>query len=243
MATQALSKGMYHADPHPGNVLLGPNNEIVFVDFGMVGYLDDELKEQMLDFVLAVVQGDVDAIVHSLLKIGIVKQKFDRPRIKADIRRLLRKYYETPLAEVSPVEAIEELLLLATKHRVRLPADLTLLIKAALIVEGVATQLDPEMSIIDIAKPFALRIQQERLTPEYLIKQISRQGRLLQRLVGGLPVRLDNLLRLFEGGETQLLLSNPEDPLNSGVEVVVTRPEKSNKICCSFRAASALSRR
>lgn len=201
MATQALSKGIYHADPHPGNVMLGPDNTIVFVDFGMVGYLDDELKEQMLDFVLAVVQGDVDAVVYSLLKIGIVKQTFDRPRIKADIRRLLRKYYEVPLAEVSPVEAIEELLFLATKHRVRLPADLTLLIKAALIVEGVATQLDPEMSIVDIAKPFAVRIQQERLAPDYFIKQISRQARLLHRLMSGLPVRLDNLLRLFEVGE------------------------------------------
>jgi ubiquinone biosynthesis protein len=201
MATQALSYGFYHADPHPGNLMTTTDGVIVFMDFGMVGYLDEDLKTQLLDLVLAIVQNDLDSIVYALLDIGVVTRHIDRAQLRTDIQKVLRKYYEVPLSELEVGDAISEMLSLATKHQVRLPADLTLLVKVALIVEGLSTQLDPEMSIVDVAKPFAFRIQQERFSPRYFLKEASREIRGIQRLMTGLPARLDRLLGAFESGE------------------------------------------
>ena len=204
MATQALSYGFYHADPHPGNLVASADGTLIFMDFGMVGYLDEELKEQLLTLVLAVVHNDIDGIAYSLLALGVVQSRIDRTRLKADIRKIVRKYYEQPLAEMPAVETVDEMLSLAAKYRVRLPADLTLLIKVALMVEGLATQLDPELSIVDVAKPFAARIQAERMSPQFILKGVSRDFRGAQRLLHGLPGRVDGLLQALEGGEITL---------------------------------------
>ncbi len=204
MATQALSYGFYHADPHPGNLVVSPDGTIIFMDFGMVGYLDDDLKEQLLSLILGVVRNDIDDIVYSLLSLGVVRSRIDRPRLKADIRKIMRKYYEQPLADMPPTETIDEMLSLAANYQVRLPADLTLLIKVALMVEGLATQLDPALSIVDVAKPFAVRIQAERMSPQFIFKGVSRDIRVAQRLMRGLPGRVDGLLQAFEGGEITL---------------------------------------
>ena len=210
MATQVLSYEFYHADPHPGNLMATTDGTIIFVDFGMVGYLDEDLKEQLLNLVLSLVQHDADGIVHTLLSIGIVEHRIDQAQLKADIRRVLRKYYEMALADVPLAEAINEMFGLATKYEVRFPADLTLLIKVALMVEGLATQLDPNMSIIDVATPFALRIQRERLSPQFWLREASRELTAVYRLSHGLPGRINVLLQLLESGEFTVRAELPQ---------------------------------
>ena len=224
MATQALSYGFYHADPHPGNLMATSNGTIIFVDFGMVGYLDEDLKEQLLSLILSVVQNDVDGIVYALLSIGIVEHRIDQAQLRADIRKVLRKYYEMPLAEVPLVEAMNEMFALATRYEVRFPADLTLLTKVALMVEGLATQLDPDMSIVDVAQPFALRIQRERLSPRNWLKEASRELRAIYRLTHGLPARLDALLQLLESGDFTVRAELPQlTSILRSVAVIVNR--------------------
>jgi ubiquinone biosynthesis protein len=201
MATQALDKGLYHADPHPGNLMVQLDGTIVFMDFGMVGYVDEHLKDQLVDLVLAVVDRDVDRIVSTLLSVGIVERRVDTARLKLDIRNLLRKYYEMPLAAISFTEAMNEMFGLAVKHRVRLPPDLTLLMKTALTIEGIATQLDPDMSIVDVARPFAKQIREQRLSARAVWKELSHEVMDTRRLLKGLPGRLEGLLTRLESGE------------------------------------------
>ena len=201
MATQALDQGLYHADPHPGNLLVKADGTIVFMDFGMVGYVDEHLKDQLVDLILAVVDRDVDRIVSLLLTVGIVQRRVDTARLKLDVRNLMRKYYEMPLATVSFAEAMNEMFALAVKHRVHLPPDLTLLIKTALTVEGLATQLDPEMSIVDVARPFAAQIRQQRLSMRAVWREVSHEMMDTRRLLKGLPGRLEGLLQRLESGD------------------------------------------
>jgi ubiquinone biosynthesis protein len=210
MATQVLSYEFYHADPHPGNLMATTDGTIIFVDFGMVGYLDEDLKEQLLNLVLSLVQHDADGIVHTLLSVGIVEHRIDQAQLKADIRRVLRRYYEMALAEIPLAEAINEIFGLAAKYEVRFPADLTLLIKVALMVQGLATQLDPDMSIIDVATPFALRIQRERLSPQFWLREASRELTAVYRLSHGLPARINVLLQLLESGEFTVRAELPQ---------------------------------
>jgi len=224
MATQALSYGFYHADPHPGNLLAASNGAIIFMDFGMVGYLDEDLKEQLLSLIVSVVQNDVDGIVHTLLSIGIVEHRVDQTQLRADIRKVLRKYYEMPLAEVPLAEAMNEMFALATRYQVHFPADLTLLTKVALMVEGLASQLDPDMSIIDVVTPFAWRIQRERLSPQYWLREVSRELTAVYRLSHGLPARIDVLLQLLESGEFTVRAELPQlTSLLRSVAVIVNR--------------------
>lgn len=206
MAQQALDNGVYHADPHPGNVLVGSDGALIFMDFGMVGYIDEELKDLLVDLVLAVVGRDIDQIVAVLLGIGIVQHKIDVAVVKQDVRKVLRKYYEMPLSAISFAEAINEMFQLATKHEVRLPPDLSMLIKTAVTVEGLATQLDPTMSVVDVARPFAEHIRRQRLSPTYLMREVGREVGGIRRLLRRLPIRLEALLQTFESGDMTLRL-------------------------------------
>jgi ubiquinone biosynthesis protein len=206
MGMQALDNGVYHADPHPGNVLVRSDGALIFMDFGMVGYVDEELKDLLVDLVLAVVGRDIDQIVAVLLGIGIVQHKVDVAVVKQDVRKVLRKYYEMPLSAISFAEAINEMFQLATKYEVRLPPDLSMLIKTAVTVEGLATQLDPTMSVVDVARPFAEHIRRQRLSPSYFMREVGREVGGIRRLLRRLPFRLEALLQTFESGDMTLRL-------------------------------------
>ena len=141
-----------------------------------------------------------------MLTIGIVQRRVDTNRLKLDIRKLLRKYYEMPLSQISFTEAMNEIFGLAVQHQVRLPPDLTLLMKTALTVEGLATQLDPQMSIVDVARPFADKIRQQRLSMRALWREMSHELMDTRRLLRGLPGRLEGLLQRLETGDMTLRL-------------------------------------
>lgn len=155
---EVLEDGFFHADPHPGNYNVLPGEVIGAMDFGMVGYLRDRDRIDLIRLYLVSVALDADGIVDQLIQMGAARADVDRTGLARDISRLLNKYYALPLKDIRAREVIEEIMPLVFHHHLRLPSDLWLLGKTLAMMEGIGLQLDPEFDVFAVAQPFVQRL-------------------------------------------------------------------------------------
>ncbi len=183
---QIYLDGFFHSDPHPGNLAVLPGNRVVFMDFGQVGRIDEELRDRITDLLLALVRHDVEGIVAVLLQIGNPRGHTNIKRMKLDISRLERKYYGLPFKEISVGTSVQELMDVAMRYSIQVPPDFFMAAKAMITLEGVIRNLAPEMSLVEIAEPFAKQIIWRRFDPRRLQKRfwgrIKSQAATLSRL-------------------------------------------------------------
>lgn len=162
---QVLIEGLFHGDPHPGNVLVQPDGRLALLDYGMVGRLTPELKRQMAAFVISLRNQSSSGIIRAVSKMGIIPEETDRSVLRADVDLLRDKYYKVPLSKISMGEAVNDLFTLALRHRITIPPELALLGKTLLEMEGVVTALDPEFSVFDAAEPSGAACSRKAWTP------------------------------------------------------------------------------
>ncbi|MDK2925130.1 MAG: ubiquinone biosynthesis protein [Bacillota bacterium] len=210
MVRQILEVGYFHADPHPGNILVLPGEVIGFLDFGLVGYLSQERKEAFLRLILAVHRHQTDVLVQGLKELGTTTAPLKEAELRQDIELLLDKYYGLPLARIRLGQAIRELMDVAFRHHLRLPADFTLLAKALLTLEGVVTDLDPGLSLLQIIEPVARDYLQKRLAPRYLLRVAGRWLSEYLAVADELPRLFKTLLEQVTGGELKVSWELPE---------------------------------
>ena len=133
---QVLIHGYFHGDPHPGNVFILPGNRIAYIDFGVVGRLSEEAKNHLADLFLGIIRRDVERVIRGMTMLGAVDDQMDRRRLRTDVADLVDRHYGKPLKEIKAAIIFNDALSLARRHRIRLPADLFLLGRALLTVEG-----------------------------------------------------------------------------------------------------------
>lgn len=197
---QVLEHGFFHADPHRGNIFIEDDGRIAFVDFGMVGRIDEHLREQMADLFVGVVRRDTDAIIDAVLSIGLAPDGVDRRAMSRDISRAVSKYYGLPVQQLRAAEIVREMMALAQKYRVRIPADFALAAKTVAILDGIGRELDPSFNIAEVAQPFAGEMIRRRLSPGRLVSDLVADARDARRLLRYVPGGLANLLDLVQSG-------------------------------------------
>ncbi|MBM7623220.1 ABC1 kinase family protein [Sporohalobacter salinus] len=195
---QVLVDGFFHGDPHPGNILVTSQQEVAFIDFGIVGRIDEDTMEEIADLFLAVIDRDIDKMVDTLLELGMLTQKINHRALKRDIGELLDEYYGSDLKEIDISRIINQMLALAFKYRVQLPADFILLGKALMTVEGIGRELDPEFNVLAVAKPFAYQLLKERFHPKRIFKEVFGDARQLYQFLVHAPKQLERILRSLE---------------------------------------------
>lgn len=150
---QVFEDGYFHADPHPGNLLI-KENKICFLDFGLMGTLSTALKCALNDLVFAVAYHDVNKIISILMAIGIKKGYINRNKLYEDIDYIIASYMSTSLENIKISAMLQDIFQMANGNNIRLPKELTLLMRSMLIIEGVVAKISPEIKIIDIAIPY-----------------------------------------------------------------------------------------
>lgn len=210
MIKQILEVGYFHADPHPGNILVLPGEVIGFLDFGLVGYISQQQKETFLRLILAVHRHQTDVLVQGLKELGTTTAPLKENEFRQDIEVLLDKYYGLPLARIRLGQAIRELMDVAFRHHLRLPADFTLLAKALLTLEGVVTELDPGLSLLQIIEPAARDYLRQRLAPSYLLHVAGKRLAEYLTLADELPRLFKTFLERVSGGELKVSWELPE---------------------------------
>ena len=159
-----VEDGFFHADPHPGNVFYLPGNRIAFIDFGMVGRLTEERREQLIHLLLALVRHEPKQVLDVLLDwTGDGVQ--DEASLTLEIQTFLDQYHGVPLKRLSIGGMLSDMVAILRQHQLMLPADLALLIKAFISLEGMGRELDPDFDIAGEAMPMLEELLHARYTP------------------------------------------------------------------------------
>src|ERR1700751_1822170 len=156
-AKMVFDDGFFHADPHPGNFFIEPTGRVGIVDFGMVGTLDDRLREQLGRLLSGFLRDDPGRLADALLAQGTSTGEVDRARLREDLATLLARYFGRSIGEVSLRSAIGEILEIVRLHRLKVPPDLSLLFTVLIIAEGIVAELDPEFRFAEALAPYARR--------------------------------------------------------------------------------------
>ncbi len=221
---QILVHGFFHADPHPGNLFVTADDKIAFIDFGIVGTVDEYLKEKLASLFIALMQKDTDRITNELLDIGMVTDETSLPEFRSDIAQLIETYYGTSLHAINISVMLNEGMETALRHRVRIPADFALLIKSIVTLEGVCRELNPEFNLTEAAKPFAESLITERMHPKRLINKMTKNLSELSELLMIMPKKINQILSQLEKGK--LLIDIEHKGLNqfmSEIDIVSNR--------------------
>lgn len=151
---QFAEDGFFHADPHPGNVIVTEDGKLYLIDLGMVGYLDARTRRGVTKFLLATLgrRGDVTAEV--LVELGDPLHDFQLNPYRLEIGRLIARFHNTPLCELNVGEVMTEAVRIGFKNHVRFQSQLLLLVKALTQIDGIARALDPDADLLDILRPY-----------------------------------------------------------------------------------------
>ncbi|MDN4606719.1 ABC1 kinase family protein [Sporosarcina highlanderae] len=170
MLHQILDDGFFHGDPHPGNILILPGNVVSYLDFGMVGRLDNKLKEQFAPFILHMRNQNTEGMVDLMYEMGIISDETDLRAFTRDVDNLQNKYYDVSLDEISLGTIFIELFQVAYRHNIMIPTDIALLGKSILTLEGVISKLDPTLNMMMAVEPFGKKLMWKRYNPKKIIE-------------------------------------------------------------------------
>lgn len=198
-----LEHGFFHADPHPGNVLYLPDNRIGIIDFGMVGMLTHLRRNQIVDMLHALTLKDEQAMLQVLLDWS-GEAVSDEDRLAYDVTELLQSYDDLKLKDVKIGALLNDITALMRDNNLVLPADLTLLFKTLITLEGLGQQLDPEFHMIDHVTPFVERIIHQRYTPLALLARGRKSMRETLEVLADVPRDMRHLLRDMRRGRVKI---------------------------------------
>ena len=232
---QVLVDGLFHGDPHPGNFFILPGNSICMLDYGMVGRLDNEIKYQLVDLLLAILHREVDTVITLLLYSGDIAEDIDNKQLKRDLTELIDNYYEIPLQEINAGRLLTEFIEILTVYRIKFPADLMLLGKALITIEGIGRQLDPAFNMIDHLRPFMEKLVRDKVTPTHLSKEMLRVVQSYGALAKNLPRDLKEFINRVNRNKFKIDLEH------RGLEKLITDLDKSsNRLSFSMLIAALI---
>ncbi|MCL0035288.1 AarF/ABC1/UbiB kinase family protein [Thermodesulfovibrionales bacterium] len=196
---QILTDGFFHADPHPGNILVMSTGAVAFLDFGIVGRVSDKLKETMADTFMALIEKDFDRLADLYVDLGIISDKAGpdtvREDLKEDLQDLLEPLYGLPLQEVKLAQYLDAITQLAIKHNLTMPPDLLLVNKSLLILESFGRQLDPDFDIVAASGPYAAMIIESRISPPRLYEKAKKNIMEISDFAFLLPKQLKQIIK------------------------------------------------
>ncbi|MFN7249355.1 MAG: ABC1 kinase family protein [Anaerobacillus sp.] len=226
---QILVDGFFHGDPHPGNVLVTTGNQIIFMDFGMVGRLSPQMRDHFASFIISMMVQNTEGVVKAVMKMGLIPEEANLAMLRADIDMLREKYYDVPFSQLSLGEAVNDLFSVATKHGIRIPTDLTLVGKSLLTMEGMVEKLDPDLSIVKIAEPFGRHLLKERYQPKNVAGRLWGNFLEYSEIVADLPKSIKEFSSIMKKGKMRVEISL------SDLDRLLTRVERvSNRISFSI---------
>lgn len=219
-----LEDGFFHADLHPGNILVEPGGRIGLIDFGMVGRIDEGGRERLAALLDSLADRDPERLVDAVLDLSTGRGKVNREGLKRDIERLLARYYDRPLGEVPLGPLLDEALAAVRRHRLQLPSSLALMFRALIVSEGLGLRLDPKFNVAPMLKPLGERILLRRYSPTAWAKRAGRTMLDADRLAAELPRRIHRILKTLDRGGFEFGVRRESlDPLGDRLEKLANR--------------------
>ena len=197
---QCFTMGMFHADPHTGNVLVTDEGGICLVDFGLVGRISEQMRAQLSTFVIALSSRQMDFAAEVLAEIGSVPEGADAEEFSGEVAALMERNLSIPFERIELQHTFLEVMQIVRKYNVLMPRDFVLLGKALVTVGGMVMQLDPTLNAAEVAQPYARRLVRRRLSPVALARDLSTSAHHALMLLKSAPRDMRQILARFKSG-------------------------------------------
>lgn len=201
---QVMTDGFFHADPHPGNIIILEKNKICYIDMGMMGMLDDTFRENLAELIMLLMNGNTDNIINQLIYMDIITPLQNTPQLKEDINELMKKYYGTKLKNVNT--SIEDLFNAMVNNNITLPGEFVMIARGLALIEESGKKLNPDFDTADELKRLSDKILYQKVSPKRLIKIGANYALEMGHLAKNLPTTVNNTLSKLEEGEITIKL-------------------------------------
>ncbi|MBI5049129.1 MAG: AarF/ABC1/UbiB kinase family protein [Deltaproteobacteria bacterium] len=192
---QVFEFGVFHGDLHSGNIFVAGPEQIVFVDFGIVGRIDKEMQENLADIFVGLVSEDYELLTRVYLRMGILPEDIDEVSFKREYQDMLFSYFGKPFKRTSVGELFMDYLRLARRHKIKMPRELLLLDKCILELEGLGRLLHPDVNVLVESQQFARKLIAKRFGPGAVAKGAIDTVREYQTFIHSFPHQMSQILK------------------------------------------------
>ena len=203
---QVFDYAVYNADPHPANFIVRADGVLVPLDFGMVGTLDEEMKQALVTMLLAFVNKNPGKLMRVFFTLELLDETARRSELSYDLSRLVNYYHHIPVAHLSVAKIFKDLNAIIRRYHITLPVDLALTLKVVVTVESLGKQLDPDFDVIEVARPFVEQIRMSRvkewIDPDKIFDLFEDTSKFLRSL----PYDAHELLKKARTGKLKISL-------------------------------------
>lgn len=241
VAKMIFDDGFFHADPHPGNFFVQPDGRIGLIDFGMVGEVDQPLREALSKLLIAVAGRDPRRVALAVTELTSAHGAVTVSALSEDLAPILHRYAGRTLGEIPVGSLIQDVLAVVREHHLRLPRGLALLSKMLLMAEGLGAELDPAFQLAEVISPYAQHLVADRYSPEGIAHQLKAAGLDLVDAAADLPTQLRRLRDLLDAGGPELHMGSAElDPLVARLELTGRRLQRAILTAALLRTVADL---
>ena len=203
-----LVDGFYHADMHPGNIIVMGHNVIGLLDFGRVGTVDKEMAERIFRLALFAVEGDVNGLVAHMVRTGMINENANVDMFKADVSDVLDTYYSTRIVDIKMGQMLADLMDVLGKYDFNRPREIAELTRALLILEGVGSELYPRFNIAEEFEPYAKKLLPSSWGPQRIADILKDDLLDLEYIARTFPTTIRRFLSKLEEGKLKIELAH-----------------------------------
>jgi ubiquinone biosynthesis protein len=200
--------GFYHGDPHPGNLVVMADGAIGLLDFGLVGRLDESLREDIEDMLAAIVSQDGQQLTSIVMRVGAVPVGLDESALCVDLTEFVLHYANQPMDQFDMAGALSEMVEIVQRYHIALPPPIAMLIKVLIMLEGTARLLSPSFNLMEVLQPYQQKMWRRRLSPARQVRKARRIYTELEQLAEILPRRLRDILQQIDSGRFDVHLDH-----------------------------------
>ena len=208
---QVFEHGLFHGDPHPGNILVTDDNRLALLDYGLTGKLTGRMQDTLISAFSSMVFQDAETLAMTVYKAGATAKRVDINEFTTEIERLMTKYHGASLDELTESPAnMMELIQVSAKYQITLPPEFAVLSRCFSLLEGTVRGLLPGVDIVNEVKPYAQKLVASRLSPDRVAMDMAKTLVQLQGHISDMPTRLTQVLMDLERGDISLETRNPD---------------------------------
>ena len=207
---QIFDFGVFHADLHPGNIIVINSNKIALIDFGIIGNLSHQMRIDGIKIYVSLINKDTDGIIRTILDVGVPSPDTDIELLKDDINNLVNDWYYSSTKNIKTTSLLFRILNTCINHKISMPIDLILYGKALITVEGTCLTLDPEFNFVEMAKPKVVEFLKKQRTPRAIINKFISKSKSVVELLYDLPEETYEIIKKIKSGRISLDLEDSD---------------------------------
>ncbi|HUX21546.1 MAG TPA: lipopolysaccharide core heptose(II) kinase RfaY, partial [Spirochaetia bacterium] len=205
---QVFEHGIFNADPHPGNFIILRDSVVAAVDFGMIGTVDTQMKEALLDAMEAFYRREPEKLVRVFERLNLLGDTADVTALRHELANIVNYYYNIPVAHLRVEQILANITAIIRRYQISIPVDLTLVFKVIVTLEALGKELDPEFNVIQAFRPFLIRHFALRLDPREHAKNLGAFTEDLFEVAKTLPYDLGLIVRKIRAGKLRVQMEH-----------------------------------